>query len=315
MKKTLLSFITGALSIGFASAQCTPDPALATSPFGLFPDSLATVYACVGCGDQSRIVDLVTFADSTLSVSIVPGTPATQIIAYIDAFKIVEVRNVPAGMTYGTNIPANDPSISTVGTVNTPAYAPWGIWYNGGTVPNQTTTQGCVYINGTEAQWNTLAATGNLPGGQGAVQLEIDVDVRIAATEPNLGQIVQPGSWFSQLPAQFGGGFITVTDYWLVAQASGVGIVEIDESKFMLVNNYVDNVTGITNISFNAPYNMEGLEFNVYSILGSKIVSERFNVERGMNSVKFNGNQHAAGIYVYTISDGKTMLTNKMYTN
>ncbi|MBP9152897.1 MAG: hypothetical protein KBF73_11485 [Flavobacteriales bacterium] len=302
MKKVLLSIITGALSISVASAQCTPDPSLAGSPFGLFPDSLETVYTCVGCGDQSRIVDLVTFTDTLFAFEIVPGSP-TDVTVYIDAFKIVEVRNVPTGMSYGTNILATDPSVD-------PATAPFGIWFNNGTPPNQTSTQGCVYINGSEDQWNALAN-----GGLGMVQLEIDVNVRIAGTNPDLSTIIQNGSWMSDVPPTLGGGLITVTDYWLVAQASGVGIVEVDESKFMLVNNYVDPATGITNISFNAPYNMDGLEFNVYSILGSKIHSEKFDVERGVNSVKFNGNQHAAGVYVYTISDGKTMLTNKMYTN
>ncbi len=302
MKKALLSIIAGALSVSVASAQCTPDPSLAGEAFGLWPDSLETVYTCVGCGDQSRVVDLVTFTDTVFAFEIVPGSP-TNVTVYINAFKIVDVRNVPAGMTYGTNIPESDPSVD-------PTDAPWGIWFNGGTPPNQTSTQGCVFISGTEDQWNTLAN-----GGLGAVQLEIDVDVRIAGTNPDLSTIIQNGSWMSDVPASLGGGVITVSDYWLVAQASGVGIVEVDESKFMLVNNYVDEVTGITNIEFNAPYNMEGLEFNVYSILGSKIHSEKFNVERGVNSVKFNGNRHAAGIYVYTISDGKTMLTNKMYTN
>jgi len=306
MKKTLLSIIAGALSVSVASAQCTPDPAYAGESFGLFPDSLATVFTCVGCGDQTRVVDLVTFADTSLPNPITPT--GADIVVYIDAFKIVDVRNIPAGMSYGTNIPASDPSVD-------PVDAPWGIWYNGGTVPNQTLTQGCVYITGSESQWNDVAALANLPGGEGAVQLEIDVDARIGGTVPSLAPILSPGDWLSGVPSNLGGGVITVSDYWLVAKTSGVGIVEVDESKFMLVNNYVDAVTGITSISFNAPYNMEGLEFNVYSILGSKIHSEKLNVERGVNTVKFNGTRHAAGIYVYTITDGKTMLTNKMYTN
>ena len=315
MKKVLLTIMTGVLSAGLASAQCTPDPAYAGESFGLWPDSLATVYTCVGCGDQTRIVDIVTLVDSTLSVALVPGTPPTEITAYIDAFKIVEVRNVPAGMSYGSDIDPSDPSVSTAGSAGDPAYAPWGIWYNEGTAPSQTSVQGCVYISGPESEWNALAATGNLGTGLGAVQLSIDVDVRIAATEPNLSQIVQPGTWFSSLPATLGGGFITIDDYWLVAQESSVGIVEVDESKFALVNNYIDGATGITNIEFNAPYNMEGLEFNVYSVLGARVHSSKFSVERGMNTVKFDGNVHSSGLYIFTISDGNTMLTSKMYTN
>lgn len=305
MKKALLSIVTGVMSVGFASAQCTPDPALAGESFGLWPDSLATVYTCVGCGDQSRIVDLVTFTDTVLPN---PINPSSNITIYIDAFKIVEVRNVPGGMTYGTNIPTTDPSVD-------PTDAPYGIWFNGGTVPNQTSTQGCVYINGTEAQWNTLAAVANLSGGEGGVQLEIDVDVRIAASDPDISSIIPNGSWLSEVPANFGGGVITVDNYWLVAKESALGIVQVDDSKFMLVNNYFNNATGVANIEFNAPYDMKDLEFNVYSVLGSRVYSEKFDVERGVNTVKFNGGSHAAGLYIFTLTDGKTVLTNKMYTN
>ena len=113
--------------------------------------------------------------------------------------------------------------------------------------------------------------------------------------------------------ANLGGGVITVTDYWLVAENSAAGIVKVDQDKFMLVNNYVDQ-TGSTVIEFNAPYDMKGLEFNVYSILGSKVATKKFDVERGMNTVKFDGTLHASGLYVFTISDGNTTLTNKMYS-
>lgn len=299
MKKTLLSIFAGVLSVGFASAQCTPDPSLAGEPFGLWPDSLATVYTCVGCGDQTRVVDLVTFADTSLTVNI--GAPTTVQI-YIDRFKITDVRNVPAGMTYGTDVE------STAGTG-----APWGYWDNNGVVPNQTSTQGCVYINGTEDQWNALAATANYGPNRGAVQLEIDVDVRIAGTNPDLTGIINPNSWMSSIPANLGGGVITVSDYWLVAEQSAMGIVKVDQNKFMLVNNYVDQ-TGVTNIEFNAPYDMKGLQFNVYSILGSKVATKKFDVERGMNKVQFDGSVHASGLYVFTISDGNTTLTSKMYS-
>ena len=311
MKKILLTIITGVFSAGVASAQCTPDPAFAAEPFGLFPDSLSTVYTCAGCGDHTKVVDLVTFVDTTLEIELVPGNPST-VTAFIDAFKIVDVRNVPTGMTYGSNIDPSDPSVSTAGTAADPAYAPWGIWYNGGDVPAQTTTQGCVYISGTEDQWNTLAALENLAAGIGAVQLELDVDVRIAGTQPDLSAVVQNGSWFSGLPASLGGGFITITDYWLVAQQSSVGIIEVDETKFMLVNNYPNPFTGITNISFNAPQDMTGLEFNVYSILGSRVHSSKIDAERGVNNIEYNGSQLSSGLYIYTLSDGVNTLTRKM---
>jgi hypothetical protein len=301
MKKVLFSIFAGVLSASMANAQCTPDPSLAGESFGLWPDSLATVYTCVGCGDQTRVVDLVTFTDTVIPFNVIPGAPPTNVTIYIDAFKITDVRNVPSGMTYGTDVEST-----------ADANAPWGYWYNGGTAPNQTSTQGCVYINGTEAQWNALKDLNNYGTGRGAVQLEIDVDVRIAGTNPDLSSIIQAGSWMSAIPASLGGGVLTVDDYWLVAQESAMGITQIDENKFMLVGNYPNPFTGFSNIQFNAPYNMAGVEFNVYSVLGSRVHTEKFDAERGVNTIKFDGTQLSSGLYIYTLSDGNTTLTRKM---
>ncbi|MGB0917120.1 MAG: T9SS type A sorting domain-containing protein [Flavobacteriales bacterium] len=300
MKKTLLTLIAGVLTAGFASAQCNTDPSLSGEPFGLWPDSLETVYTCTGCGDATRVVQLVTFTDTVIPFEIVPGNP-TEVTVYVDAFKILDVRNVPTGMTYGTNVEAS-----------ADADAQWGYWYNGGDVPNQTSTQGCVYISGSEDQWNALAATENIGTGIGAVQLEIDVDVRVGGSNPDLSTVIAPGTWLSGVPESLGGGAITVDDYWLVAQNSGVGIVEVDDRKFMLVNNYPNPFTGITNISFNAPHDMTGLEFNVYSILGSKVHTAKLDAERGVNNIEFNGSQLSSGLYIYTLSDGVNTLTRKM---
>lgn len=299
MKKSLLTVFAGLLSVGVANAQCTPDPALAASPFGLYPDSLATVYTCDGCGDASRVVDFVTFTDTTLEVEVIPGSPS-EVTIYIDAFKILEVRNVPGDMTYGNDIPTDDPSVD-------PVEAPWGIWFNGGDPPNQTTTQGCVYINGSEDAWMTLA-----DGGLGMVQLEIDVDARIVGSDPDISSVIQNGSWLSDVPADFGGGVITVDDYWLVAQQSALSVTEVDQDAFAIVNTYPNPVVDVTNINFNAPKNMNNIQFEVYSILGTKVHTQQISADRGMNNIRFDGSALSSGLYVFTLSDGNTTLTRKM---
>ncbi len=311
MKKTLLSIVAGVLSVSFASAQCTPDPALAGESFGLWPDSLATVYTHTGAGAESRYVDLVTFTDTVIAFEIVPGSPS-NVTVYIDAFKILEVRNVPNDFTYGTNIDPNDESVNDTVASTDPAYAPWGIWYNGGDVPNQTPTQGCVYINGTETGWLAVAAMANLPGGEGAVQLEIDVDARVAATDPDLSSIIQNGSWMSTVPSSFGGGPITVDNYWLVAKESGVGITEVNENEFMVLDNFPNPFDGTTSIMFNLPYDSEDIDFNVFNVLGELQHTETVNGRRGMNSILFDGSQLATGLYIYTLSEGNNTVTGRM---
>ena len=303
MKKHLLVIFAALLSINLANAQCTPDPALANESFGLWPDSLATVYTCVGCGDHSRVVDLVTFTDTVITVEFIPGNPQ-DVTVYIDAFKITEVKEVPTNMTYGTNV-ENDTSYHATD-------APWGIWYNGGDVPNQTPTQGCVYINGAEAEWNALAALANYGAGRGAVQLEIDVDARVAATDPDLSSVIQNGSWMSDVPPSFGGGPITVDDYWLVAQESSTGIVSVDKNQFSLLHNFPNPFDGTTNIMFNAPNRITQVDFNVYNSIGELVYTENIATQVGMNTHVFDGQTLSSGLYVYTLTDGVSTLTSKM---
>lgn len=294
--KKLFAILGGLLTASLVNAQCTPDPALAGESFGLWPDSLSTVYTCAGCGDHSRYVDLVTFTDTVIEVNV--GQP-TEVTVYIDAFKIIEVREVPAGMSYGTNV-ESDTSYDAV-------EAPWGIWFNNGEVPNQTPTQGCVYINGPEAEWNTIAN-----GGLGAIQMEIDVDARIAATDPDISSIIPNGSWMSEVPPSFGGGPITVDDYWLVAQASSVGINEANAEAFALVGNYPNPASSATTISFNAPTTIKNLSFNLHNTLGGVVYTKTLSGHKGLNSFTIDAGQFATGHYLYTLSDGQTVLTGKM---
>ena len=293
MKKTLLSFFSGLFAITLASAQCTPDPALANEGFGLWPDTIPYIQACTGCGPATRVVDLVTFTDTLITV-----TGVGDVTIYIDAFKITDVTGAPASVTYGTDVESG-----------ATAEAPWGEWLNGGTVPNQTSTQGCVYITGDEAQW--VSAIGGGPNSDGIYPLNISVDARIGGTNPDVSFLIANGTWLSNVPANLGGGSIVIDEYFLDVRQGNVGINDIDPSKLGIVDNYPNPFSGTTTIQFSAP-SAKNLTFVVYSILGNEVYSEQISAKQGLNNFDFDASALNSGMYIYSLTDGTSVATKKM---
>ena len=296
MKKTLLSIFAASLFSATASfGQCTPDPAYANSDFGLFPDVIPFVQACAGCGDAIRFVDFVTFTDT-----IVTGIPIVgDVTIYIDAFRINSVEGMPAGLTYGTDVE----SAAT-------AESPWGLWLNSGETPNQTSTQGCMYISGSEASWMGLLNGG--PNNDGIYPLIVNVDARIGQTVPDASIIVPNGNWLSTVDPAVGGGEFVVEDYYLEVVAGSVGIRGYNQEQFSILENYPNPVEGITSIRFNAPIAMNNLTFSVYSILGNEVFSEQVSAKYGMNKFEFDASNLSSGMYIYSLSDGTSVSTRKM---
>lgn len=295
MKKTLLSIFAASLFSVTAFGQCTPNPAYANSDFGLFPDTIPFVPACVGCGDAIRIVDFVTFTDTTVT-----GIPIVgDVTIHIDAFKITSVTGVPAALSIGSDVDAGATS-----------EAPYGIWLNTGTPPNQSAVQGCVYMSGSEAQWIDLLNGG--PNSDGIYPLIINVDARIGATVPDASIIVPNGEWLSNVDTAIGGGEFVVDEYFLEVVPGSVGIRSYAQDQFSILENYPNPVDDITSIRFNAPEAMNNLTFSVYSILGTEVHTERVSAKYGMNKFEFDASNLSSGMYIYSLSDGTSVSTRKM---
>jgi hypothetical protein len=178
-KLSLFSILFGfALYSNHSFSQCTPNNAFMNEDLGFYP---LTSDNCAGFTFTSK-------TDSVITVLL--GQPV-DVMVYLDAFKITDIRNLPNGITISTDV-----SGSADGS------APWGYWYNSGSVPNQTKVLGCLSLVGNQSTINSLIGTG-------PYSIEIDIDSRIAGTLPDLTGIINPGSWISSIPVNSGGGVIT----------------------------------------------------------------------------------------------------------
>ncbi len=169
-----------AIAILFVSAsafgQCNPDPAFASSPFGIYPVGPMQM-DCSGTNSNVTVVGL-----SDTIIEIIPnGSSAT---VYFDATRVDTVIGLPTGLSVETDV---------MDSAN--AESPYGFWTYTGVNPNFTPSIGCMNITGSASAWNT-AATGG-PNNDGEYPLTITIDRRVAYSNPDIAFIVPNGSWVS----------------------------------------------------------------------------------------------------------------------
>jgi hypothetical protein len=182
MKQCASALLFLSLNINLAWSQC-PNPIYLGDTLGF--------YSNLNCGPGFTFASIT---DSDLAFELVPGNP-TNVTAYIDAFRIDSIQGVPAGLVITTDV---------IGTAD--INGPYGYWYNGGVVPNQSPTIGCLDFTG-DANLIASLSTGG-PNNDGVYPLIVNLDRRIAETSPNLSSIIPDGSWFSGMPEGLGGGIM-----------------------------------------------------------------------------------------------------------
>lgn len=88
------------------------------------------------------------------------------------------------------------------------------------------------------------------------------------------------------------------------------GIAPISEQVLSLTNS-PNPVSTFTNISFTAK-EAANYSFQVFDVRGAKVYEQNVEVNTGMNTIRFDRNDLPGGVYVYSLTDGKTNVTRKM---
>jgi len=284
MKRTLLPILGSIFLIGTANAQCTFDSQFNGQGPGMYPATLEPVETCVGCGDHTRSVSIVT--NTYLDVAN-PLQPGSTIRLYIDATKLLSIEGQPAGTTFGTNLGAS-PNL--------------GIWYNTGNVPNQVSTTGCSYVSGNEAAWN--AAIGGGPNNDGVYPLTITVDARIHSSSPDISGFVPNGTWASDVDPSLGGGAIVFDTYEIVVQEGEVvGIRE----RGSAVSIYPNPTADVLRINL---HNHTDAIAEIFNVHGVRVAQSQ--LAQGISALQTAS--LAEGIYICRISEsnGTPLITERI---
>lgn len=285
MKRPILLLAVSSLFATGASAQCAFDQQYAAEGPGMYPAVLDPVETCVGCGDHTRFVSIITNTSMLVPNPFVTGTFITL---YIDSTKVLNIEGHPAGTTFGTDFGPGPDNL--------------GVWGNSGVVPNQTAAQGCAYVSGDEAAWN--AALGGGPNSDGVYPLTITVDARIHSSNPDISSFVPNGTWASDVDESMGGGPIVFDTYEIVVtEGFPVGIRERANSMAVYPNPAHDMVR----------FDLGGAAtamVELFDLAGTRVVGTTVTGSSPMLGL----DGLAGGMYICRITglDGSPLLTTRL---
>jgi hypothetical protein len=101
-----------------------------------------------------------------------------------------------------------------------------------------------------------------------------------------------------------------VVDNYTIVIESTTGLWSVSNGTFAVKQNAPNPFSRQTNIPLNSKVNGKIL-LKVSDLLGNVVLSEEREVLRGINNLSLDAAKFEAGIYLYTISDGKNSVTRR----
>lgn len=207
-----------------------------------------------------------------------------------EPFEFVFTLVVPSTFTFvGQQLPLNSIDLGAEGAISN---LPAGLDYacNPPTCIFQADTTGCVVLYGTVSDT------------AGVYDLQIAGIVRTAVAD---------------LPLSFPNPAIAPGNYFLHVKGEGECAPSStrDLAALGVVASARPNPTsGFTQIAISSPIS-GNFDFVVNDLLGQQVHRKRIDVIAGENTFDFDGSNLAAGMYIYTITDGKRQLSDKLIIN
>lgn len=231
MTKLYTSLILLFAAFSSLGQTCTPDGSFAGSPPGIYPATTLQP----NC-DLIAAKTIISLTDTVVSIT---NPIPLNITVYIDAMRVNEVQGLPAGITFETDV---------MGSVTTGA--PYGIWFNPGTIPNQTSAIGCAFGYGTGGQWDALLGGG--PNSDGVYPIDFIVDARVAQTVPDVSGFGLPnGSWLSDNAGLTGGAFVISQTITVLPGYDTLNAVIAGDVNVAPATPYTYSVGTDPNVSYN----------------------------------------------------------------
>ena len=106
------------------------------------------------------------------------------------------------------------------------------------------------------------------------------------------------------------------TDYILaIADTSTpAGIYVVDFNEFEVLQNFPNPFAATTGITFFSPGAAQ-IEFSIYNFIGEKVFYKKTTASRGINKIDVSREGLIEGAYIYSLTNGKEVVTKKMVVN
>jgi len=105
------------------------------------------------------------------------------------------------------------------------------------------------------------------------------------------------------------GNYESIDGYKIVIDPA-TGIQTFHQDDFALFQNAPNPFAEFTNIIFNSP-NSINVEFKIIDMFGRSVYAEKITATKGVNTYQFS-HDLSAGIYMYTIDNGKESISKRM---
>jgi hypothetical protein len=99
--------------------------------------------------------------------------------------------------------------------------------------------------------------------------------------------------------------------YYLNISAAASTLNQLVNTTFELKGVFPNPAVNNANIQFISGTS-EAVTFKVYNLLGEEIESQFINSQRGVNTINVNTTSYSEGMYLYSINNGKEVLTKRM---
>ena len=271
-KVVLILTLTFSYILGFA--QCTPNSLYQDSVYNIWPDTIQNLpHATQGVNYYTQI-DL--------------KTPTTLIEAAGGDSSLTTIDTLGNSYYIGT-WPVD--SMSMVSTIGLP---------NGFSL--DCNTPNCVYEGDVVGCANVYGTT-NDPAGVYPITILVNVYTHGSITVFGIPIAIET-DLYSAL-----GDYEYIEGYKIVVN-SATGLETFHQDDFALFQNTPNPFAEYTNIQFNAPKS-DNVAFEVVDMFGRSVYADKIAATKGVNTYQFS-HDLSAGIYMYTINNGKESIFKRM---
>ena len=274
MKKTLLT-LTLTIATFFTYAQCTTNAIYQDSVYNIWPDTIVNLpYVTWGAPYYTQI-DL--------------KTPTTLIEAASGDSSMTTIDTL-GNSYYVGNWPVD--SMIMVETIG----APSGIILDCNTI-------NCVYEGNAVGCANVYGTTTD-PVGIYPITIVVNVYTHGEITIFGIAVPVETDLYAAT------GAYENIEGYNIIVNST-TGLETFHQDDFALFQNSPNPFSETTSIKFNS-MNSEKIVFRIFNLLGEEVDSQIIYSQRGVNTINVNTTSYSEGMYLYSINNGKEVLTKRM---
>lgn len=171
-------------------------------------------------------------------------------------------------------------------------------------------------VTGLPASFSYDCEFGNCTFAGGATSCAVLSSANPLSTEIGLHQIIMETTTIAE--SIVGGIAIPipqddVIDYYYIEVLNGTAsnLNQFNDLTFELKGVFPNPAVNNAKIQFISG-TPEAVTFKVYNLLGEEIESQFINSQRGVNTINVNTTSYSEGMYLYSINNGKEVLTKRM---